>query len=269
MKRYWAHYKCPHFCSAIDTLWGRTSQPYSGEPRTGEVAGAWGTRWAREVAGESKREKPGLSSTPGVSGRCLSRPRVLGSVDGEIHCFGATWGPQDSPTSASRCAISTSQIHSGVGGGLRLAWGLLPRLSSLLGSPPAALQPRGLRCHPHERPRQRPPPGPYLSPLGDPAQARFPVRVKSDPPPLLQLFVSTHNTETPHVTAPARKQLLPAFAGLCPGCGAQDPREVEGGARPGPLSRKWRQAKGARLQRCAPELWDQPSLETTLNVVLW
>lgn len=182
MKRYWAHYKCPHFCSAIDTLWGRTSQPYSGEPRTGEVAGAWGTRWAREVAGESKREKPGLSSTPGVSGRCLSRPRVLGSVDGEIHCFGATWGPQDSPTSASRCAISTSQIHSGVGGGLRLAWGLLPRLSSLLGSQPAALQPRGLRCHPHERPRQRPPPGPYLSPLGDPAQARFPVTVKSDPP---------------------------------------------------------------------------------------
>lgn len=61
--------------------------------------------------GGERKEKPRCSLTPGVPGRCQSRPRVFGSVDGETHCSRGSQGPQDRATSAARCEASASHTH--------------------------------------------------------------------------------------------------------------------------------------------------------------
>ncbi|CAK7289391.1 hypothetical protein VULLAG_LOCUS458 [Vulpes lagopus] len=164
----WRAKKCPE---------DPASQSYAGEPRAGEAAPSLsdsveteaqpdpGT--ARWVSGRVTGPRP-----PGVRGTPCSRPHPTPRTV-------ASPPPVRGQRLPTRSAGSAAASDAPAG------------LLDPPGRPPAARQPRGRRCHSQERPGQRPPPRPYLSPLRDPVRAHFPGTVEVDPP-RPQLSVSTH-----------------------------------------------------------------------------
>lgn len=193
--------------------------------------------------------QPGArSSPPGVSGRCRSRPRVLGSVG----AGSPPPGSPDGPTRAAQCAASAPR-RSAEWRGPETVRGVVRRRSA---RPPARPPPgAGVTAL---RPRQRPPPCPYLSPLRSRVRSRFPWRLH--PSPLLRSFGSPPTAPSGLTWHSAPKAAAPRLRPPLPLGGPTDSVSQRRGARGGGGAslRKWRHPgpapRGADRTR-ARSLW--------------
>lgn len=127
-----------------------------------------------------------VGDTPGVSGRCRNRPRVLGSVGGGSPPPGSPDGPT-APPGAPPAPPDAPRS----GGGPK-------RSGGLCGAPPPARPPRGAGVT-ARAPRTAPAALSLPQPTPQSRPIALPVTVTPDPPSP-QLWVSTHGAQRPHVT---------------------------------------------------------------------